>query len=86
MTPFPMAEVEGATRINDTMWLTPTFRPDTTNPTWWHWCLVTDRWQAAGTGLHTVVSRDPWHLEASLLASWCCGLHGFIREGRWIGV
>jgi len=40
-------------------------------------------WVAAGTGKHTLLSREPLHLEPSLLWS-CCGLHGFVRDGVWI--
>lgn len=69
------------------IYLSPTFRNDTTNPTFWHWCVSKmnpeGRWDAAGTPLHTVHSRDPWHLEASLVCH-DCGVHGWIREGRWI--
>lgn len=68
------------------VYLGPTFRRDTTNPTLWHWCTRTSagaRWLAMGTGLHTVHSRDPWHLEASLLCPEC-GLHGWIRDGKWV--
>jgi hypothetical protein len=63
------------------------------NPTFWHWCkslesVPADRkvndgcWVAAGTAAHTLVSREPLHLEPSLL--WrCCGLHGWARNGQW---
>jgi hypothetical protein len=64
-----------------------------TNPTFWHWCkslegVPEDRkvhkgcWVAAGTSAHTLVSREPLHLEPSLLWN-CCGLHGFVRNGKW---
>lgn len=43
-------------------------------------------WQPTGVGLHTLVSADPLHLEASMYWPECCGLHGFIREGRWLPV
>lgn len=64
-----------------------------TTPTFWHWCTALENvpaerrvhegcWVAAGTGAHTLVSRDPLHLEPSLL--WrCCGLHGWVRNGQW---
>jgi hypothetical protein len=61
-------------------------------PWFWHWCtghapgpgpMVDEgRWMAAGTNKHTLVSREPLHLEPSLLWS-CCGMHGFMRNGRW---
>jgi hypothetical protein len=64
-----------------------------TNPTFWHWCAALegvpeDRkvhdgcWVAAGTSAHTLVSREPLHLEPSLLWT-CCGLHGWVRNGTW---
>lgn len=68
------------------VYLSPTFRDDTTNPTFWHWCTGTPngpRWLAMGTPLHTVHSEYPWHLEASLLCPEC-GLHGWIRDGKWV--
>lgn len=34
-------------------------------------------------GPHTLVSLDPLHVEASVLCQWC-GLHGFIRDGKWV--
>lgn len=64
------------------------------NPMFWHWCQALEGvpqthkvhdgcWVAAGTSAHTLVSREPLHLEPSLL--WrCCGLHGFVRDGVWI--
>jgi hypothetical protein len=67
---------------------------NTADPTFWHWCTALedvpeDRkvfagcWVAAGTQHHELVSREPLHLEPSLL--WrCCGLHGFVRNGTWI--
>ncbi|MEU4168851.1 hypothetical protein AB0F46_18485 [Streptomyces sp. NPDC026665] len=66
---------------------------DEPHPLFWHRCAALadvpeDRtvhgpWVAAGTGAHTLVSRDPLHLEPSLL--WrCCDLHGFVRNGVWI--
>lgn len=55
---------------------------DTADPTFWHWCPSNGRWIAAGTMRHELVSRDPLHLEPSLL--WrCCGLHGWVRNGQW---
>lgn len=66
-------------------WVPPelTAIPDGPNPWFWHWCSQQDRWMAAATGEHTLVSREPLHLEPSLL--WrCCGTHGFVRDGKWI--
>lgn len=52
------------------------------NPHFWHWCTSGGRWVGQGTSDHTLVSREPLHLEPSLLWN-CCGLHGFLREGIW---
>lgn len=32
---------------------------------------------------HEVLSTSPLHIEASILCE-DCGLHGFVREGRWV--
>lgn len=40
----------------------------------------------AGAGLHTLVSIEPLHLEPSLYWPDCCGMHGFIRDGKWVNV
>jgi hypothetical protein len=49
----------------------------------WHWCTELNEWRLGGTGKHTLVNRDPLHMEPSLL--WpCCGRHGFIRDGQWV--
>jgi hypothetical protein len=64
----------------------------------WHWCTralwladptripehCTQQWSAAGVEAHTLVSREPLHLEPSLFWSDCCGMHGFVREGTWV--
>ncbi len=41
-------------------------------------------WAPAGVGAHELVSVDPLHLEPSVYWPDCCGLHGFIRAGRWV--
>ncbi|GGX99720.1 hypothetical protein [Streptomyces fructofermentans] len=61
-------------------------------PVFWHRCAaladvpaehtVHGRWVAAGTSGHTLVAREPLHLEPSLLWK-CCGLHGWVRDGQW---
>ncbi|MDX2870522.1 hypothetical protein PV382_23415 [Streptomyces scabiei] len=81
----------GMTRLTDDIyfgWLA-----EEPNPTFWHWCrslegVPADRkvldgcWVAANTSDHTLLSREPLHLEPSLL--WrCCGLHGWVRNGQW---
>lgn len=65
---------------------------DEKSPSFWHWCrteapgpgpVVKGRWVDASTTHHTLVTRNPLHLEPSLL--WrCCGTHGFVRDGIWI--
>jgi len=40
----------------------------------------------AGVGLHELISVEPLHLEPSLYWPTCCGMHGFIREGKWVSV
>lgn len=63
-------------------------------PLLWHWCSTelwrqrgateaTPRWAPTGVAAHTLVSRDPIHLEPSVLWPGCCGKHGFLRAGRW---
>ena len=63
-----------------------TAQPDDPNPWFWHWCpnMAGGRWIAQATSDHDLVSRQPLHMEPSLLWS-CCGTHGFVRDGRWIG-
>jgi hypothetical protein len=58
----------------------------------WHWCTAVapgdgevvseGRWAASWPSAHTLVCAVPLHLEPSLLFK-CCGVHGFIRNGRW---
>lgn len=57
----------------------------------WHWCTRTPpdpddvedgRWAAANVSKHDLISRQPLHLEPSLLWN-CCGKHGWIRAGAW---
>jgi hypothetical protein len=88
---WPGMEMTGMTKLTDDIyfgWLV-----DESNPTFWHWCkaledVPADRkvhdgcWVAAGTSAHTLVTREPLHLEPSLLWK-CCGLHGWVRDGKW---
>jgi hypothetical protein len=60
----------------------PSLDRSTENPAIWHWCAKAESWLVSGTRGHTLVSRDPLHLEPSLLWA-CCGMHGWIRDGRW---
>ncbi|MFW3473673.1 hypothetical protein ACN24M_20620 [Streptomyces microflavus] len=86
---WPGLEMVGLTSLTEDIYFGWT---DEANPMFWHWCaalanvpedhLVSGRWVAAGTSGHTLVSREPLHLEPSLL--WpCCGLHGWVRGGQW---
>lgn len=70
----------GLTKVTDDIyygWI-----DNTADPTFWHWCPAQGRWVAAGTQNHQLVSREPLHLEPSLLWN-CCGLHGWVRNGQW---
>lgn len=67
-------------------------------PHLWHWCTYTwpqrtdpaplhvsgSRWMLAGTGAHDMPARDPLTLSPSVYWPDCCGLHGFIRNGKWV--
>jgi hypothetical protein len=89
---WPGLEMVGMTKLTDDIyfgWLTAE-----TNPTFWHWCkslegvpaekkVAVGCWVAVGTSAHTLVSREPLHLEPSLLWE-CCGIHGFVRGGQWV--
>ncbi|WP_328934149.1 MULTISPECIES: hypothetical protein [unclassified Streptomyces] len=88
---WPGLEMTGVTRLTDKIyygWLA-----DEDHPMFWHWCTALEGlpaelkvhegcWIPAGTGAHTVVSREPLHLEPSLLWN-CCGTHGWVRNGQW---
>lgn len=80
-------------------WAGPFNRSD--EPLIWHFCdrsVIKQRdtgrlsewyepqWVPVGVQGHTLVAREPLHLEPSILWPDCCGKHGFIREGRWQGV
>lgn len=40
-------------------------------------------WHPTGVNLHTLVSVEPLHIEASVYWPTCCGMHGWIRGGSW---
>ncbi len=67
-------------------WVPPelTAEPTDPNPWFWHWCPNTGdgRWICAAAPEHTLVSREPLHMEPSLLWG-CCGTHGFVHAGQW---
>ena len=41
-------------------------------------------WGPTGVAAHDLISVDPLHIEASVYWPACCGLHGWIRDGKWI--
>jgi hypothetical protein len=95
--PFAVAQLErdhppsewlgSAVRISDDIyasWFTVDGVLDP-HPIIWHWCPKMLLWSATGTGAHTIVSTDPLTLSPSYFVPWCCGLHGFITNGAWIG-
>lgn len=41
-------------------------------------------WRPAGVRAHTLVQIEPLTITASVYWPDCCGLHGFITDGRWI--
>jgi hypothetical protein len=49
----------------------------------WHWCPTRGWWDGAPIPLHTIVSREPLTIAASLFRPDCCGWHGFITNGEW---
>ena len=91
---WPGLEMAGMTRLTDDIYYG--WFSTETNPMFWHWCKALEDvpperkvhdgcWVAAGTSAHTLVSREPLHLEPSLPCP-CCGLHGFVRNGEWVSV
>lgn len=51
-----------------------------------HWTSLYVGWKPGGVGLHDLISVDPLHIEASVYWPSCCGMHGWIRDGKWISV
>lgn len=49
-----------------------------------HWTLEHKGWNPTGVAKHDLISVDPLHIEASVYWPACCGLHGWIRDGKWI--
>lgn len=41
-------------------------------------------WHPSGVGHHDLISAEPLHIEASVYWPSCCGLHGWIRGGKWV--
>lgn len=42
-------------------------------------------WKMTGVNAHDLIAAEPLHIEASVYWPGCCGLHGFIRNGEWVG-
>ncbi len=70
----------GATKLTDYIYYKLS---ETENPTFWHWCTVNKRWHGQGTAAHMVESTEPLDMSPSLLWD-CCGLHGFVKDGKWV--
>lgn len=47
---------------------------------WWY----TPVWVPTGVGAHTLVQREPLTLNPSVFWRDCCGLHGWIQNGKWV--
>lgn len=43
-------------------------------------------WRPVGVAAHTLVQIDPLTITASVYWPDCCGMHGFITEGRYLPV
>lgn len=41
-------------------------------------------WGPASVAAHDLINAWPLHIEASVYWSSCCGLHGWIRDGKWM--
>lgn len=49
-----------------------------------HWTDIYVGWKPTGVVLHDLISTNPLHVEASVYWPRCCGMHGWIRDGKWI--
>lgn len=43
-------------------------------------------WTPTGVAAHDLISSAPLHIEASIFWPSCCGMHGFIRDGKYLAV
>lgn len=43
-------------------------------------------WRPGGVRAHTLVRTDPLTITASVYWPDCCGMHGFITDGRYLAV
>lgn len=44
------------------------------------------RWAPTGVQAHDLVQVEPLTVSPSILWPLCCGLHGYITDGHWLGV
>lgn len=94
-----MPEPKSATKIADNIaysWKCGEDHEHTIDCLWvWHDCSLIlgpetvdpgERfgWRPGGVGAHTLVQREPLTLTASLYWPECCGLHGFVTDGKWV--
>lgn len=49
-----------------------------------YWTSLYLGWKPTGVAAHDLISSDPLHIEASVYWPGCCGLHGWIRDGKWV--
>jgi len=54
------------------------------NPVDNHWTSRYVGWKPTGVRAHDLISTSPLHIEASVYWPGCCGLHGWIRDGKWV--
>ena len=90
---MPLAELpESAVKLTDAIaysWVTCNEHDeclkDSNHLLHWHVCPKVDNaWDAGGMRLHTVVQVEPLTVTASVFCSDCCGLHGWITDGKWV--
>lgn len=71
----------------DHRWGPPMEGYPATDIMWMHTCKggrhQLARIDVTSGNFHTLVSREPLHIEPSILCP-VCGDHGFIREGKWV--
>lgn len=86
-----------AIKISDNLYAT--WPQDDPAPLLWHWCdrsvwrskpdADPDRckpaWVPTGVRLHNLIAKEPLHLEPSVYWPTCCGMHGWVRNGQWVG-
>lgn len=43
-------------------------------------------WKPARPALHILITQEPLHIETSVHWPECCGMHGWIRDGKYTSV